>query len=49
MAEAIEISAGGRAEQMGDGVFVLTQHDDERGTQNVVVTRADLETLLAAC
>lgn len=36
----------GGAEHMGDGVFVLVQ-DSEEGPQSVVVTRADLEALLA--
>ncbi|OWK31791.1 hypothetical protein SPMU_01090 [Sphingomonas mucosissima] len=38
--------AEGRATMIGDGVFVVFQDSDE-GLQNVVLTRSDLEALLA--
>jgi hypothetical protein len=41
----------GEAHFMGDGLFILRQHDDtrkDRPLQNVVVTSQDLEVMLAA-
>ncbi len=41
----------GTAERMGDGIFVVLQRDataKRAKMQNVVLTRADLEALLAA-
>lgn len=48
MANEIDILDGGKAVSMGDDTFVLMQNDQERGRQSVVLTREDLERLLAA-
>jgi hypothetical protein len=37
----------GEAQHMGDGVFVLLQRDERGRPQNVVVTKDDLQRLLA--
>jgi hypothetical protein len=38
----------GQAQLMGDGIVMVFQ-DSDGGVQNVILTRADLEALLAAC
>lgn len=48
MIEARIAMLDGEAEHLGEGIFALTQ-DTPEGVQTVIVQRADLEALLAAC
>jgi hypothetical protein len=47
--DTVVLLDGGEGRYMGDGVWALIQRDERGTAHSVVVARADLEALIAAC